>query len=128
MPAAPESERRNRLCSRREGQRRGLRPPSTVLVLIHNAVLICPVSSRSLCQKTVRAAKPGFLEHLCVRYIGSTIMTDAVSHQVKRFGGLTPPRAFSEHSESRRYNSSGKQIGSVERTFTSTKKQRRVDG
>ena len=29
-------------------------------------------------QKIVRATEPGFLGHLCVRYIGSTIMTDAV--------------------------------------------------
>jgi hypothetical protein len=30
-------------------------------------------------QKTVRATEPGFRGHLCVRYIRSTIMTDAVS-------------------------------------------------
>jgi hypothetical protein len=53
-------------------------------------------------QKRVRATEPGFRGHLCVRYIRSTIMTDAVSHQAKRFGGLMPPRAFAEHSRSRR--------------------------
>ena len=30
-------------------------------------------------QKRVRATEPGFLGHLCVRYIRLTIMTDAVS-------------------------------------------------
>jgi hypothetical protein len=34
--------------------------------------------SEHLRQQIVRATEPGFLGHLCVRYIGSTIMTDAV--------------------------------------------------
>lgn len=33
--------------------------------------------SEHLCQNVVRATEPGFLGHLCVRYIGSIIMTDA---------------------------------------------------